>query len=410
MHLNHRLLLATVFALTASCAAQDATAPQLPGKVVPAQPQPAPNGFTGKVGPGVPAFGVRPGYRVTLAADGLGEARFMELDDKGTLYLSQPGRKGIVALRDKDGDGVYETKAQFVTNFPSAHGVHFYQGWLWFATNSGAHKARDTNDDGVADEVVTLIPDGTLPKSGHWWKGIMATDDGFFLSIGGGGNANDELGTEREKIWFYSPDGKTRKVWATGVRNTEKLRFRPGTTELWGSDHNSDNLGKPWGESKEKGQPFTDAQPPEEFNHYIEGGFYGHPFIEGNRVPRPEYLNRPDIVELAARTIVPAWSFGAHWAGNGWTFLTKDYFPGHRGDVFEAFHGSWNSSNKVGYRIERLLFDQVTGLPYGSLMIVNTLDQNGTQLDRPNDCLEAADGTVLFSCDSGRIFRISKAE
>ena len=178
---------------------------------------------------------------------------------------------------------------------------------------------------------------------------------------------------------------------------------------MWGSDHGADNIGKMWGESKEKGTPFSDAIPPEEFNRYIEGGFYGHPFVEGNRVPRPEFLNRPDIVELAARTIVPAWNFPAHWAGNGFTFLSKDYFPGHKGDVFEAFHGS-SASPKVGYRIERLMFDAVSGLPYGSLMIVSTLDKNGSQLDRPVDCAEAPDGTVVFTCDSGRIFRISKAE
>jgi glucose/arabinose dehydrogenase len=271
------------------------------------------------------------------------------------------------------------------------------------------HKARDTNGDGVADETVDLIPEGTLPRVGHWWKGLCVTPDGFYLSIGDSGDHNDDFVNEREKIWLYSLDGKTRKLWCSGVRNTEKLRLRPGTNELWGSDHGSDNLGKEWGESKEKGQPFTDAGPPEEFNHYVEGAFYGHPFVEGNRVPRTDYLNRPDIIDLAARTTPPTWSFGAHWAGNGWTFLTKDYFPGHIGDVFEAFHGSANSSVKAGYRIERLMFDNLTGQPYGSQLIVSTIGANGQQLDRPVDCVEAPDGTVLFSCDSGRIFRISKA-
>lgn len=400
------------FALAASfCHAQENPPVKLEDipKVFP-QALPPLEKFNGKTGANVPAFAVRPGYQVTLAADGLSEARFMVFDDKGTLYLSQPDKKkGVGALMDKDGDGVYETKTPFISNFQSAHGVDFYDGWLWFATATGVHKARDTNDDGVADETVDLIAEGTLPRSGHWWKGLCVTPDGFYLSIGDSGDHNDDFATEREKIWLYALDGKSRKLWSSGVRNTEKLRLRPGTKELWGSDHGSDNLGKDWGESKEKGAPFSDAHPPEEFNHYVEGGFYGHPFVEGNRVPRPEYLSRPDIIDLAARTTPPAWSYGAHWSGNGWTFLTKDYFPNATGDVFAAFHGSANSSVKVGYRIERLMFDNLTGRPIGSQLIVSTLGTNGQQLDRPNDCVEAPDGTILFSCDSGRIFRISKA-
>jgi glucose/arabinose dehydrogenase len=74
-----------------------------------------------------------------------------------------------------------------------------------------------------------------------------------------------------------------------------------------------------------------------------------------------------------------------------------------------ACRGSWNSSVRVGYRIERVLFDDVTGKPYGSLRIVNTLNVEGTNyLARPVDCVEAPDGTVLFSSDvTNRIFRIS---
>ncbi|HEY0075735.1 MAG TPA: PQQ-dependent sugar dehydrogenase [Abditibacteriaceae bacterium] len=397
------------------CLAQDAppappivTLDSIP-KVFP-QTLPPLDKFTGKTGDKVPAFAVRPGYQVTLVAEGLGEARFLEFDDKGTLYLSQPDKKkGISALMDKNGDGVHESVTQFVANFQGAHGLDFQEGWLWFATATGVHKARDTNGDGVSDETVAVLPEGTLPRGNHWWKGLCVTPAGFYVSIGDSGDHNDEFATERQKIWFYSPDGKTRKLWSSGLRNTEKLQLRPGTNELWGSDHGSDNFGNAWGESKEKGAPFNDAHPPEEFNHYVEGAFYGHPFIVGNHVPRPEYLNRPDIIDLAARTTPPAWSYGAHWSGNGFTFLSKDYFPGHQGDVFAAFKGSSNSSVKVGYRIERLMFDKLTGRPIGSQLIVSTIGANGQQLDRPNDCVEAPDGSVIFSCDSGRIFRISKA-
>jgi len=362
----------------------------------------------GEVGPGVPPFSVRPGYRVTLAAENLGESRFMEFDDKGTLYLSQPAAGVIMALRDKDGDGVYETRTPFVTGKPKVHGLCFKNGWLWFTQSGAVLKARDTNGDGQADEIVTVL-DGLPSGGGHWWRSILVTDDGFYTSIGDAANASDQTTTDRQKIWHYDLNGGNKTLFASGIRNTEKLRLRPGTNEVWGADHGSDNFGGPLGEKAGKFQPITDVVPPCEFNHYVAGGFYGHPFLIGNRIPRIEFQNRPDILELAAKTIPPAWSFGAHWASNGFTFLSKDAFPGHRGDVFAALHGSWNSTVRVGYRVERILFDSVTGQPYGALCVVSTLAPDGKGvLDRPVDCVEAPDGSILFSSDARkRIYRIT---
>jgi glucose/arabinose dehydrogenase len=155
-------------------------------------------------------------------------------------------------------------------------------------------------------------------------------------------------------------------------------------------------------------QPITDALPPCEFNHYVAGGFYGHPFVVGNRIPRPEHAKRPDILDQVARTTPPAWCFGAHWAACGFCFLTGERFAGHKGDAFAAMHGSWNSSVKVGYRVEHVLFDAVTGRPYGAQQVVGCLGADGAVLGRPVDCVEAPDGSVLFSCDSAqRIYRIA---
>jgi glucose/arabinose dehydrogenase len=370
---------------------------------------PAPKPTAGVRGQGVPEFWVRPGYRVDLVAENLGNARFMEFDDKGTLYLSRPQRGDILALRLRGNR--YEVVNTFVEGYPTVHGMHFADGWLWFAQTGAIHKARDTNGDGKADEVQTVIPDGKLPKGGgHWWRPILVTDRYIYTAIGDAGNINDETDTERQKIWRFNKDGTGKTLFASGVRNTEKLRLRPGTSEVWGVDHGSDWFGRTLGERPQQFQPITDYNPPDELNHYEEGKFYGHPFITGNKLPRIEYQNRKDIVELADKTVPPAWSFGAHWAANSFTFLTKDHFPGHKGDMFVACRGSWNRVVPDGYRIERVLFDPVTGRPYGSLTIVKTLTANNRVLARPVDCAEAPDGSVLFSCDTtNRIYRISWA-
>lgn len=363
----------------------------------------------GALGAGVPSLWVRPGYKVTVAAENVAESRFMVFDDKGTLYVSMPGRGKIVSYRLKVGK--YEPVGDFVSGYPTVHGLDFRDGWVWFTQSKAIHKARDTNGDGIADEVVHVIPEGTLPGgTGHWWRSICVVSDGFFTSVGDPGNIDDQTNSEREKIWKYTLDGKQKTLWSSGIRNTEKLRVRAGSLDLWGADHGSDWFGGPLGD-KEGNQPVTDWNPPCEFNRYTKDGFYGHPFVVGNRVPRIEYQNRKDILELAAQTIPPAWSLGAHWAPNGWTFLTQPGLgPNTVGDALVACHGSWNRSVKSGYRVERILFDSVTGEPYGSLMLVGCLSPTGEVLARPVDVVEAPDGSVLFSDDFGRrIYRISRA-
>jgi glucose/arabinose dehydrogenase len=375
----------------------------------------------GEVGPGVPAFTVREGYRVTLAADKLDEARFMEFDDKGNLYLAQPGKGRILQLKDKDGDGVYETRTVFLEGKKSIHGMYFNakDGWMYFTVpNAGAAgRARDDDGDGKAEKVEMIVPDGTLPggPTGHPFYGPMVTEDGktLLVTVSDSRNMTAELDSPNKTIYAFDIDGKNKRVFATGVRNTEKIRYRPGTSEIYGFDHGSDNFGQKYGDEIGKDQPITDLNPPEKLNLIKEGAFYGHPYLVANKVPRPEFADREDIHQLADKMTNPVWTLGAHFATCGWTFLSKDYFPGHRGDIFVACHGSWDSVvRKVGYRVERVMFDPMTGKPYGSWMIVGTLAKDGkTVLARPVDCVEAPDGSVLFSSDSTRqIYRISKID
>ncbi|MCC6581401.1 MAG: PQQ-dependent sugar dehydrogenase [Phycisphaeraceae bacterium] len=376
----------------------------------PASPDAPPVGpMAGEVGPGVPPFVVRPGFRVTLAADGLGAARFLEFDDQGTLYVSQIQQGKVLALRDPDESGRYRKISVFLQDQKHVHGLCWHDGWLWFAPSTAVGKARDTSGDGVADEVRMVL--ANLPGgSGHLWRSLLVTDDGFYTSVGDPGNVNDETHTDREKIWLYNLDGGGKKLFVSGIRNTEKLRLRPGTREVWGCDHGSDNIGQPYGERPGL-QPVTDLNPPDEFNHYVEGGFYGHPFVAGLRLIRPEYANRPDILALAAKTIVPAWAFHAHVATNGFCFVSLDnrHLPADwRGDAVVPMHGSWNSTKRVGYAVVRVRFDPWTGKPCGQETILSTLDASGNVLERPVDCAQAPDGSILFSSDfRNRIYRIT---
>lgn len=377
-----------------------------------AAPQKGPQG---QRGPGVPEFWVRPGFKVTLAAEDFGQSRFLVTAPDGTLFVSQPDAGSITALRDIDGDGVYETKSKVLEGRRYVHGMQIDGDWLYFTTTGAVSRAKLPSEGAPLADIQTVIPEGEVPSGGgHWWRSILVHNGKLWTSIGDSGNITDEATTDRQKIWHFDigQDGRAtnKKLWATGIRNTEKLMLRPGTPEVWGCDHGSDNLGARYGEKG--GGPITDVFPPCEFNHYVDGFNYGHPFVTGLGLPRPEYANRADILQKVEANTPPELSFGAHWAPNGWTFLNGDGLLGKSGDALIAFHGSWNARRKVGYRVERVFFDDVTGRPMGSQKLVGTLDGSGEEvLGRPCDLVELPDGSVLFT-DNGtsRIYRISRVK
>jgi glucose/arabinose dehydrogenase len=386
-----------------------------------------PDGLKSDLGPGVPNMKVRPGYRVTWAINpknvkGLRDARFMQFSGDGkTLFLSQRRDGSILAFRNPDADGVYQHVTTFVKDKKTAQGMHWYDGWLYYQVpaEGSLYRANDPNGDGIADKVETILEPGTLPKpGGHPYNAVLVTGKEIYVSASDPKNMTEELDSDTKKIYVFDMDGKNKRVFASGVRNNEKLRFRPGTTEIWGFDNGNDNFGKEYGDQPAKDQPITDWLPPEELNHYVQDGFYGHPYLVGPRIPRPEFAKRPDIIELANKTTPPALNLPAHWACLGFTFIEKDHFGAdHVGDIFVAAHGSWNSLKQVGACVERVFFDKLTGKPIGHHTIVDGFNArpdgvgSGQRWARPVDLVEAPDGTILFTSDDpiSGIFRISKS-
>jgi glucose/arabinose dehydrogenase len=355
------------------------------------------------------AIWVREGFKLEIVQNEIEKPRFMQFDDEGTLYVSLPNSGKIKTCKDKDGDGYYETVTDFVSGHPTVHGMDWKNGWMWYTESGAIFKARDIDGDGRSDEKVTVIPEGELPKGGgHWWRPVLIHNNRIYTEIGCSGNITDESDTERMKIWSFALDGTDKQLFASGLRNTEKLVVRPGTNEIWGMDHGSDWFGRVM-EKKAPGrnQPITNLNPPEEMNHYVKGGYYGHPFIVGSKIPRYEYMDREDIVELAEKTIPPQWNAGAHWAANAMTFYTGDHFPKtYKNDAFVTYHGSWNREERAGYCVTRVYFED--GHPWGEKKYVNFLGENRKLLGRPVDVVVAPDGSLLISDDWGNvIYRLS---
>lgn len=364
--------------------------------------------------PGVPpGVWVREGYRLSIAIEGIKTPRFLALGPDGTLFVSVPREGKIMACRDTDGDGRFESMVAFVSGKePQSilQGMQWHDGWLWFAQLNAVTKARDTNGDGVADEQVQVLGPEQLPtgaRGGHMWRALLIHGGRIYTHVGDQTNATDEPieASERKKIWSFALDGTDKKLFASGLRNTEKFAVRPGTHEIWGVDHDIDLFAAKLEGDKQHGQPITDHNPPAELNHYVEGGFYGHPWLVGKNQPNLALLQEPRLMEYAGKARVPEWLLPAHCSANALAFYEGDQIPGARGDLFVAQKGGWNATAKVGFCLSRILFED--GKPYGEQKVVNFLKGGTEVLGRPTDCTPAPDGSILFSDDFGnKVYRL----
>ena len=103
----------------------------------------------------------------------------------------------------------------------------------------------------------------------------------------------------------------------------------------------------------------------------------------------------------------PVQQLGPHVAPLGVRFYTGEMFPAdYRGHAFIAEHGSWDRSEKIGYRITLVRLDGDRSLSYEDFATGFLVD--GKVLGRPVDIQLAPDGSLLVSDDQqGLIYRIS---
>jgi glucose/arabinose dehydrogenase len=358
---------------------------------------------------------VRPGYELTVAMDQIKKPRFLAFAPNGILFVSVIAEGTIYECADKDGDGYFESAAPFISGKDPKtrlQGVQYYNGWLYFAQLNSISRARDVDHDGIADEEEVVIGSDKLPTgkaTGHRWRALLIHKDRIYTHVGDQTNATDEPidASERKKIWSFAMDGSDKKLFASGLRNSEKLVVRPDTDEIWGVDHDVDMMA--WGmegDNREKeGQPITDHNPPAELNHYQEGKFYGHPWIVGKAMPNLLFLDHPKLMDYARMTTVPEWTMAAHSSANSLIFYDGGKFGDAHGDAFVAQKGGWNATQKVGYQLARILFEN--GKPYGEQTIVSFLKDGEDVLGRPVDCAQDPNGSILFSDDNGnKVYRL----
>lgn len=206
-----------------------------------------------------------------------------------------------------------------------------------------------------------------------------------------------ESNPENAAILRASLDGKSRTIFASGLRNTIGFGWHPRTGELWGMDHGIDNLG--------------DLQQ-EELNNIQAGKRYGWPYVYGvEEGVNPQDEPPADITAATWAQMSEAASLGytAHAAPMQMAFYPGGPFPdAYDGDAFVAMRGSWARSTPSGYEVVRVRFSDGRARAIEPFLTSFIADGGLSRTGRPAGLAVAGDGSLLLGDDeNGILYRIS---
>jgi len=328
------------------------------------------------------------GFKVSLWAHGINNARVMTWGEKGTLFVSSRTAGNVYAVLDRGNAREVKVIAKGL-NLPN--GVAFKDGTLYIAEVSRITKMvgiEDKLDNPPAMEVVY----DTLPKDlPHGWKYLAFGPDGkLYVPVGQPGNNvlhDDEHGLIRR----MNLDGSGAEVIARGVRNTVGFDWHTETKQLYFTDN-----GRDW---------MSEDVPEDELNRVTKvGEHFGAPYCLQGNIVDPEFGWGKSCSEFTA----PVGLLGPHSAALGMRFYTGSMFPkAYKNVAIIARHGSWNRSKKVGGDVVVVKLNKDGTMKSMESLITGFLDDN-KYIGRPVDVLPMKDGSLLVSDDwNGAVYRIT---
>jgi glucose/arabinose dehydrogenase len=361
-----------------------------------------------------------PGFKAEIILKGLEGPRVIRFAPNGDLFLSESTGGRVRVLRFEPGQAAPVRNEVFASGLDRPYGIAFYPPgpnprYVYVATHATLlrypYESGDFKPAGPVEDLARLPAGG-----GHWTRDLAFSPGGETLYVAIGSQTNvaegqrpppraeaealekaEGLGaaaeTGRALVAAFDPNGKGRRVYASGLRNCSGLAIRPGSEDLWCVVNERDMLG--------------DDLPPDYATKVTPGAFYGWPwyYIGAHEDPRHKG-ERPD---LADKTAVPDVLIQPHSAPLGISFYEGGQFPAEfKGDAFVTLHGSWNRAKRTGYKIVRLRFKD--GKPTGAYedFVTGFVIDDARVWGRPVDVTGAPDGALLFTEDAnGTLWRVS---
>ncbi len=308
----------------------------------------------------------------------------------------------ITLLRDKDGDGLAELHAPFLTGLHSPFGMALVGDKLYVANTDAVLEFTYTTGQThitSSPRTVATLPAG--PINHHWTKGLLASADGRSLYVSVGSNSNiAESGIDVEAgraaiLKIDRASGQTT-VFADGLRNPVGMAWA-SDDQLWVAVNERDELG-------------SDLVP-DYLTSVSSGDFYGWPWwwYGTHRDSRVKATAPPSSREVKT----PVYALGSHVAPLGLAAAprspltdtlsaTGSTAPGIAG-MFVGLHGSWNRRPLSGYKVIWVSFEQ--GQPVGAPVDVLSgfVSPDEHAWGRPVGVALDAEGALLVADDVGNV-------
>ncbi|MES2456316.1 MAG: PQQ-dependent sugar dehydrogenase [Bacteroidota bacterium] len=222
-------------------------------------------------------------------------------------------------------------------------------------------------------------------------------DGMLYISVGSLCNDCKESDKETAAMLQVDPKDWSRSIYASGLRNTFGFDWHPQTKELWGIDSGGDAKGSEW--------------PPEEVNQIVKGGDFGFPYAYGKQeVDKSREDPAGNTKEAVVKNTKPSiLELTAHMAPIGFTFFrgAANIPQEWAGDGLVAWHGSWNAEKPVGFKVQRIHFEN--GKAVKAEDFLTGFLQGESRFGRPAGITVTKNGTIYISDDAGgNIYAVKK--
>ncbi len=326
------------------------------------------------------------GFSISIFADGLKNPRVLAFDPNGKLLVSVPSVGNVVTLPEKN---------VVVSGLNLPHGIAFHDGKMYIAeTNQVAmYDYDDINQRATNKKKIIDLPGG----GNHFSRTIGFGPDGkIYIAVGSSCNVCIEKDPRRAKILVANADGSNVKDFGVGLRNAVFFVWSPIDQKMWATTMGRDLIG--------------DDIPPETVNIVTEGKNFGWPYCYGKNIWDKTFDGSDKAREFCKTVEPPHIEYQAHAAPLGLAFIPNSWPKEYAGDLLVAFHGSWNRTAPVGYKIVRFKLDNKGTYQGAEDFISGWLPGGGDEesvFGRPVDLLFDESGVLYISDDkAGVVYKV----
>ena len=180
------------------------------------------------------------GLKATIYAQGLTNASAMAFDAQDRLWVA------TAAFSDEGADSVSvitgrnASPVKVLTSLHTPLGLLWYHGGLYVSSKTGVDVYSGFNGTSfAASRTIVAIPDGTGEVNGM----VLAPDGRMQLGISSPCDHCAPTSKLSASIVSFNPDGSDLQVDASGIRAPISLAYFPGTTDLFVTMNQRDDLG-----------------------------------------------------------------------------------------------------------------------------------------------------------------------